>query len=156
HRSSAPFLLQTLQGCGGIRSPWWSDFVSFSTTMYRVTWGKRDHYGDWSKQPAPPPQPTMPDAGSRPAVIAMHVFDSLHFDLASAPWPPGTDSILAAYRGPAAPVKGPGIVGRVIANLSFLILPLAVIAWIVGSRRKEQRRGPILRWTLRLVSVVVV
>jgi hypothetical protein len=126
--------------------------------MYRVTIGARKTYGDWQKQAPPPSQPAMPDGATAPVRIAMHVFDSLHFDPARAELPAGTDSIVAAYRARAVRVHEAGVGGRFLANASLLVLPVAVGVWIRRGRRRGEkaRRGPVARWALRLATVAIV
>jgi plastocyanin len=152
HRTAAPFGLEAVHGCGRLRFPWWSDFVGFSVTVYRTTIGVRPTFADWKTQPAPRRQPSMADPLQAPVRIAMHVFDSLHFDLAKAQLPVEADSVLAAYRERrVAAVSEAGMFGQVFSNLSFLIVPLVLLRWLITSRRRNSivRRGAATRWILR-------
>jgi hypothetical protein len=119
--------------------------------------GARKTYGDWQKQAAPPSQPSMPEGGGAPVRIAIHVFDSLRFDPAKAELPPGTDSILAAYRARAVRAREAGVGGRLLSNASLLVLPVALAFSIRRGRRATDRpRRSIGRWALRVIGVVVV
>jgi plastocyanin len=156
--SSIPFALEALQGCGGFRLPWWSDLVTFGTIIRRLGLAGDVVIPDWKTQPEPPPQPTMPDASTRPPVLAREVFASIGFDLAKAELPAGADSIAAAARAGRAPPGTPndgvrfiraGLGGAVAANLGFLAAPLVVLWWL----RRALRRGPAVpgrRWVRRL------
>lgn len=160
-RTSVPFALETVHGCGGFRLPWWSDLVTFGTVIRRLGLASDVQIPDWKTQPAPPAQPTMPDALTRPPVLAREVFTHLHFNLAQAELPPGADSIAAAaqagYAPPGTPADGvlmapAGIGGAVAANLGFLAGPVLLLWWLV---RAVRRRAPATgsAWRRRLVVV---
>lgn len=120
--------------------PWWSDWIPLASILTRTTMVP-DSFPDSKAQPVPGLQPTMPGGASAPVRIARHVFDSLHFDLAAAQLPPGTDSILAAWRTGGPGVNRGGALSRLGANLPFLSLPIVLGWWLVrfGRRRTPSR-----------------
>ena len=151
YRTAVPFGLELLRGCTGLRVPGWSDLVPFGTVVGRALQLK-DSFPDWKTQPAPPPQQGMASPDTAPARVARHVFDSLHFDLATAPLPAGTDSIVAAWRtGANQRDRTPGRIGRIAANAAFLIGPLVVLWWL--ARALRSRKAPTDRvWRRRIAT----
>src|SRR6185295_15841423 len=107
-------------GCDHLTFPWWSDLVSFATIFYRATAAQGRTFPDWKTQPAPPPQPNMPDPRSARAHLARNVFESIQFDVAKAALPAGTDSVIAAFQTGSGAIREAGFLGHLGANLSFL------------------------------------
>ena len=153
YRTAVPFGLEAARACQGLTIPWWSDWVPFGTIFARALQLK-EPFPDWKTQAPPPPQHGMPMPESAPARVASHVFDSLHFDLAAAQLPAGTDSIVANWRKGAVPLdRTPGLLGRVAANAAFLIGPLVLCWWLFRALRR--RRAPVDRpWGRRLGALV--
>ncbi len=152
HRTAIPFGLEAARGCLGLRMPWWSDWVPFGTVFVRAL-QLGESFPDWKTQPAPPPQPGMETPEAAPVRIASHVFETLHFDLAAATLPAGTDSIVAAWRGGViGRDRTPGWFGRIGANAAFLIGPLVVFWWLM--RVLRSRKVPAERvWRRRLATL---
>ena len=136
HRSSVPFGLEVFRGCTGLRMPWWSDWVPLTSILVRAALVS-DSFPDSKTQPVPGPQPNMPGGAGAPVRIARHVFDSLHFDLAGARLPAGTDSIVAAWRAGGHGVNRGTVLRRLAANLAFLSMPLVLLWWLVRLRRRR-------------------
>ncbi len=151
HRSSVPFGLEVFRNCASAWMPWWSDWVPLGSILVRSAMAS-DVFPDSKTQPIPGPQPSMPGGSGAPVRIARHVFDSLHFDLAAAQLPAGTDSVLAAWRVSGRGMSRGGVLSRLGANSAFLAIPVVLLWWaarMVGGRRVPTRS----RW--RWVGVVV-
>ena len=138
HSSSVPIGLEVFRSCRGVRMPWWSDWIPLASIVVRAAMVP-DSFPDWKTQPVPGPQPNLPGGAAAPVRIARQVFDSLHFDLAGAALPAGTDSILAAWRVSGPGVNRGGLLSRLAANLAFLSL-LSVLLWWLA--RLVRRRVP--------------
>jgi hypothetical protein len=98
----------------------------------------------------------MPDPLTAPVRPALHVFDSLHFDVASAELPAEAKGVLAA---PGR--EGPGIHLTVMNNATFLLAPLLLLwwLWLVLHRRPDgttRRWGRIVLATLGGIVVYVL
>ncbi len=141
YRSSVPFGLEVFQPCTGLRMPWWSDWVPLASILVRAAMVP-DSFPDWKTQPVPGPQPTMSNPATAPVRLARHVFDSLHFNLAAAALPAGTDSILAAWRLGGPGVNRGGFTNRLGSNLSFLVLPLVLLWWLFRLIRGRRVPSP--------------
>jgi hypothetical protein len=153
HQSAAPFGLELARGCDApLRAPLWADLVPFASGFVRSTRLAGERFPDWKTRPPPPRQPSLPDALTAPARPAMRVFESLGFDLRETPLPAETDSVLAAWRSGVTTAQPPSLLGRLLANASFLTL-LGVLAWWLSAavRRAKPRRH---RWPRRFGVLV--
>jgi hypothetical protein len=135
-------------------------------------WRLRDPtYPDWRTQPVPPPQPTMPDPIGAPALPAVNVFAGLADELAVAPFPVITDSVVTAYLANASTPTGPRPrLDRAMATLqAWMPLSLArlgavgilLVAWAVRIRRRTRgsadvQAGHAARRVWRLAAAAVV
>jgi plastocyanin len=152
--SAAPVALESAQGCRGIRTPRWSDWVAFATLFIRMSQAEGTKFPESRTIPPPPPQPTMPDPLGAPVRLAHHVFDSLHFDYRTAQLPPGTDSIVAAWKAGAGHRRA-GFARRAAANASFF-LGLVLVPW-TGWRVVRRRRVGERPWSrVRVLALSLV
>ncbi|MEO8449579.1 MAG: right-handed parallel beta-helix repeat-containing protein [Gemmatimonadota bacterium] len=152
HQSSVPLGLQVVRGCDHLTLPWWSDFVSYATILYRATAAQGQTFPDWKTQPVPPAQPNMPDPQSARARLARKVFESLHFEVAKAALPAGTDSVIASFQAGSGAVREAGFLGHLGANLSFLAGPLILLWWLMRGMRRS--RPTEHRWRRRIFACV--
>jgi hypothetical protein len=82
-RSSLPWGLQALNGCGGFRVPLASDLsgdLTFFGSIAQIRTGQFT-LNDYRTRPAPPAQINMPGGADAPVVPAVHVFAGLKLDL---------------------------------------------------------------------------
>jgi len=110
-------------------------------------------FPDWKTQPAPPPQPSMPDPLTAPVRPALHVFDSLHFDVHDARLPAEAKSVLTA-----AGSAQPGLHMWLMNNTTFLLLPLLLVwwLWLLVRRRPEGAPSRWRRLALSMLGGIVV
>jgi plastocyanin len=83
YRTSLPWGLQSLNGCGRLRVPIASDLsgdMTFFGAIAQIRTG-RFTVNDYRDRPEPPPQPTMPGGADAPVVPAVHAFADHHLDL---------------------------------------------------------------------------
>jgi hypothetical protein len=145
--SSAPFALPLLQHCAGLRVPIDFDALGFiALVLVRGTLIQSATFPDWKSQPPPGPQPGMPEPLTAPVRPALHVFDSLHFDVNQATLPAEATAALAK---PGA--TGPGLHLWLMNNSTFLLLPLLVLWWLWLLLR--HRPAGVSRWRGLLISV---
>jgi plastocyanin len=145
--SSAPFVLTLLQRCAGLRVPVDFDVLGFTAlVLVRGTLVQSASLPDWKSQPAPAPQPSMPDPLTAPVRPALHVFDSLRFDVNQATLPAEAGTALAI---PGA--TGPGLHLWMMNNATFLLLPLLLLWWLWLLVRR--RPAGVSRWRGLLLSV---
>jgi plastocyanin len=146
---AAPVGMTHVQGCTGLRLPFDIDPLPFvSLVLVRGSLIEAAHFPDWKTQPVPGPQPEMPNPLFAPVRPAMHVFDSLHFDVAKATLPPEAEAALAASGG-----SGPGLVTRLMNNATFFALPLLLVLWIWIDVKVLHRRSAH-PWRWRFAGVV--
>lgn len=140
---AAPAGMTHMQGCTGVRLPFDIDPLPFvSLVLVRGSLIEAAHFPDWKTQPVPGPQPEMPNPLFAPVRPAMHVFESLHFDVAKATLPAEADAALAASGG-----KGPGLLTRLMNNATFFALPLLLILWIwIDVKVLRRRSAHPWRW----------
>jgi len=84
-RTSLPWGLQALNGCGRVRLPIASDLsgnLTFFGSIAQVFMG-RFSVLDYKDRPVPPPQEQMPGGAQAPVVPAAHPFEDHKLDLAS-------------------------------------------------------------------------
>jgi plastocyanin len=82
-RTSLPWGLQALNGCGGFRVPLASDLsgdLTFFGSIAQIRTGQFT-LNDYRTRPAPPAQISMPGGADAPVVPAVHVFAGLKLDL---------------------------------------------------------------------------
>lgn len=97
YRTSLPWGLQTLNGCGKIRFPMASDLsgdMTFFGSIAQIRMGQFT-LSDYRTRPTPPPQVNMPGGADAPVTPAVHVFAAGKLDLdaiktprEAAPMPP--------------------------------------------------------------------
>jgi plastocyanin len=156
---AAPAGLERFHGCGGLRLPLGFDPLPLVSVIgYRGMTAEGRKFPDWRDQPVPPDQPDMPAAASAPARPAVHVFDSLKFDLAHAQLPDGAE---AAYRAAGEDVRSfssPGLGGRIFGSATFWLVPVLVLLWLSRGRRRPFRSafGAVLVYGLLLGAAAVV
>jgi plastocyanin len=164
HATAAPFGLEVARGCDApLRSPLWADLVPFVSTFIRASALAAERFPDWRTLPPPPPQGSMPDPLAAPVRPAMHVFDSLRFELDAVRLPAETDSVLAAWRAGSHLSRSATLPGRLGANASFVAM-LGVLAWwlraalrrtIPRRRRWPRRIGVVLAGVAAYLAVLV-
>lgn len=89
YRTSLPWGLQALNGCGGMRVPIASDLstdMTFFGSIAKVFLGQFT-VSDYRTRPSPPPQPNIPGGADAPVRPAVDVFASVHLDLDSIKTP---------------------------------------------------------------------
>jgi plastocyanin len=90
-RTSLPWGLQALNGCGGFRVPLASDLsgdLTFFGSIAQIRTGQFT-LNDYRTPPAPPAQMNMPGGADAPVVPAVHVFAGLKLDLDAIKTPSG-------------------------------------------------------------------
>jgi plastocyanin len=83
HRSSLPWGLEALNGCGRIRLPVASDLsgdLTFFGSIAQIRLGQFT-LNDYRTRPKPAPQESIPGGAEARVIPAVHVFDSLSLDL---------------------------------------------------------------------------
>jgi len=91
-RTSLPWGLQTLNGCGRVRLPLASDLsadMTFFGSIAQVFAGQFKVV-DYKTRPAPPAQPNMPGGADAPVVPAAHPFKDHPLDLDQIQLPRGS------------------------------------------------------------------
>lgn len=146
---AAPVGLTHAQDCSGVRLPLDFDPLAFTAlVLVRGSLVEAAHFPDWKTQPVPAPQPSMPDPRTAPPRPAMHVFDSLHFDVTKAELPAEAEAALAAP-GRA----GPGWLTRLMNNATVLAIPMILLLWI-WLDLSVWRRSSAHPWRWRLLGVL--
>jgi plastocyanin len=137
---AAPAGLETVHGCGGVRLPLGFDPLPLvSVVGYRGMTVARRTFPDWRDQPVPSAQPTMPAAATAPARPAVHVFESLRFDVSQAGLPDGAEQVLAAAPDDVRSFRSPGLGGRIFGSGTFWLAPLLLLLWLTRGRRRPVR-----------------
>jgi hypothetical protein len=145
---AVPVGLTHLQRCSGIRLPLDFDPLAFTAlVLVRGTLIQSATFPDWKTQPAPPDQPVMPDPRGAPVRIALHVFDSLHFEVEQAPLPAEAAELLADPRQ-----AGPGPLTWLMNNATFFAVPVILFLWVWLDLRifRRRTRHP---WVWRFVGL---
>ncbi len=138
-----------------------NDLAGSITLALRMLLLRGDSFPDWRTQPVPPPQPSMPDARTAPALPAFAVFEGLRGELDHAPLPPEADSVLrAANERRGAPAESPRVglalrglqaafpmTGALLIAWAVLLLALRVRLWWV-TRLGRAVTGTRLAWRL--------
>ena len=146
---AVPVGLTHLQRCSGIRLPLDFDPLAFTAlVLVRGTLVQSARFPDWKTQPVPPDQPLMPDPRSAPVRIAVHVFDSLHFEVDQAALPVEAADLLADQRR-----IGPSLLTRLMNNATFLAVPVILFLWVWLDLRifRKRTRHP---WVWRFVGLL--
>lgn len=115
-------------------------------------------YPDWKTQPVPPPQPTMPDAESAPALPAMQVFEAARADTSGDMTLVGADSLFE--QALATPVRG---VAPTLAHAQAFVpltpFRLLLLGLLLAAQRvlmwHRRRRGRDVRSARRAFRVVL-
>jgi plastocyanin len=152
--SSAPFALTLLHRCTGIRLPIDYDVLGFTAlVLVRGTLIQSATFPDWKTQPAPVDQPGMPDPLTAPVRPALHVFDSLHFDVNQAELPAEAPAAIVAP-GQA----GPGLGLWLLNNATFLLAPLLLLwwLWLLFRRRPDGKPGRFKGLLFAVLSGVAI
>ena len=84
-RTSVPWGLQVLNGCGNFRVPAASDPSTYINFLAALAQSRKSPIEppDYKNRPLPPPQPTMPGGADAPVRPAVHVFEGLKLNLAA-------------------------------------------------------------------------
>jgi hypothetical protein len=144
--TSAPPGLERFNGCDGFRLPLGWDLFYAARSVRRALYGWSDGFTspDWKTQPAPPPQPQMPDALGAPVRPAFQVFERLAFDPAQAQLPPRAAAWLNGSVRESSPIDEMGALRGLLWRWSYY-LPFAGLALGVGvAARGRVRRGVLL------------
>ncbi|MBU6367805.1 MAG: right-handed parallel beta-helix repeat-containing protein, partial [Gemmatimonadetes bacterium] len=96
--------------------------LALALRMWRL---RAARYPDWRTQPAPPPQPSMPDAATAPAPPAVGVYAGLADSLARWALPPQADAVWRAAQGAPSPPPGTPALGHALAGVQAR-LPLTL------------------------------
>ncbi|HEY7683677.1 MAG TPA: right-handed parallel beta-helix repeat-containing protein [Gemmatimonadales bacterium] len=145
---AAPLGLTRFHGCDGLRLPVGFDPLPFTAlVLVRGTAVQSARFPDWKAQPAPSPQPGMPNPLDAPVRPAMRVFDDLHFDLAKAELPLEALPLLKAQ-----PHGGPNWVTRLANNATVLAMALILLLWLWLEFRIRERQA-WLRWLFRVMGL---
>lgn len=163
--------LQELHACEGglFRAPLGADLSTTMLMLGKYAAAENAPTGpDWRTQPAPEPQPDMPDAETAPARPAWDVFatyDEVDLDdLGSIPLPEGADAVLA--QSPTTevptmsgvPLSQPGAWQLLFSFYGYL-LPVALLAAWVSlafwdlARREDLGRGAAIGWIAAILLV---
>jgi len=85
YRSSLPWGLEALNGCGRWRAPLASDLSTYLTFFGAIGQVRTGQFtlNDYKTRPVPPPQPNLPGGALAPVRPAVHPFREQHLDLAT-------------------------------------------------------------------------
>lgn len=144
----APVGLRSLHRCGGLNLPISLDPLAFTAlVLVRGTLIQSAHFPDWKTQPAPPAQPTMPEALTLPARPAFHVFEGLKFDLSAARQPAAAEGYYKAQE-----MIGASMFTRILNGASLIAIGLILLLWLWLEVRMWRRQAR-LRWLWRIAGV---
>jgi plastocyanin len=89
YRTSLPWGLEALNGCGRLRVPIASDLSSYMTFFGAIAQVRTGRFtvSDYRTRPVPPPQPNLPGGADAPVRPAVHVFAGIRLDLDSIKTP---------------------------------------------------------------------
>ena len=153
---NAPALLTTLASCDHWRLPVGLDLVPAIAMYWR---GQRARggdvqAGDWKSQPAPPPQPNMPNAVTASARPAVNVYMTLALNADTARLPGEADAVARTLV--AAPFSFARVVWGGSAFWWRLVIPLlGLVALVRRWRRGERVRGVALLAAALLVTLAL-
>jgi plastocyanin len=166
HSSSAPFALELLHGCGGLRLPMGFDLLTASRTLGYVGAAPDGFDIDTVRdQPVPPSQEQMPggaDAEVRPAV---DVFENYDLDIEAIERPDPNSALEAPlaqevdpYMTDFAAEGSPGVFQLIFGLYGYLMPIVLLAAWVTLSlwdiaRREDLGRGPAIGWMAAVLLV---
>ncbi|MGH2806903.1 MAG: right-handed parallel beta-helix repeat-containing protein [Actinomycetota bacterium] len=161
--SSAPFALQSLHGCEGLRLPMGFDLTPATVNLSYVARAPDGPppMSEIMKQPVAPPQMQMPGGADAPVVPAVDVFESYDIDIASIDKPvlDGTIgtffiqevTVNESFAAPSA--------WQIFFGLYAYLLPFVLYAawtslafWDLA-RRDDTRRGTRLLWVAMILLI---
>ena len=89
YRTSLPWGLEALNGCGGLRVPIASDLSTTMTFFGAIAQVRTGQFtvNDYRTRPVPAAQPDLPGGADAPVRPAVHVFAGMHLDLDSIKTP---------------------------------------------------------------------
>jgi plastocyanin len=89
YRTSLPWGLEALNGCGRLRVPIASDLSSYMTFFGAIAQVRTGRFtvSDYRTRPSPPAQPNIPGGADAPVRPAVHVFAGIRLDLDSIKTP---------------------------------------------------------------------
>ena len=104
HRTTIPWGLEILQGCGGLRVPVVGDMNAYlgSRAGRNNLFSPRASFGDeYKRMPHPAPQPQMPGGAGAPVRPAVRPFEAFPLDVERIPLPAApAPSVVATARRP--------------------------------------------------------
>ncbi len=148
--------------CNGSNARGQQNDITLTVSLAMRIWRLRNpSYPDWKTQPVPPPQPTMPDAATAPALPAVGEFARVRDAVSDTAMPTIVDSVLAVYAETATPGPAPRL-ARVQAMFPFSLgrvgaaLVLIVLCVVLGRVRARagQNAAPLKR-TARVLGAIV-
>jgi plastocyanin len=162
YRTAAPWGIDGLLPCDGLRLPLGGDFSPFFNSLgYVVEVGFYDDFprGDWTTLPAPPAQPTMPDPAGAPVVPALDVFEAPDLDAIALPELDGP-FVLADQEVTVSgiPVSSPGLWQLIVGIWGYLLPILLLSSWVALAtwdltRRDDLDRRGTLLWLTAVFAV---
>jgi plastocyanin len=162
-RTSIPVGLQAFQRCSGLRLPLRMDLSTTLASLGQVAEANTGAYpiNRPEDQPAPPPQPQLPEGAGAPVRLAIDVFQEHRVDLARVPVPGAPDQPPTVRKEPT--VFGVPILAASPWSLLFTLygylLPFVLYAawtslalWDLA-RRDDLGRGAAIGWIAVILLV---
>ncbi|MQA99936.1 MAG: plastocyanin [Actinobacteria bacterium] len=165
HESSAPFALELLHGCGGLRLPLGFDLLTASRTLgYYAAAPDGFELRTVGDQPVPPDQEQMPGGEDAAVQPAADVFENYDLDIdAIAPPDPSValEAPLAQEVTLVTEVGSPGVFQILFGLYGYLMPFVLLAAWVSLSlwdiaRRDELARATGIGWVGAILLVPFV
>ena len=166
HSSSAPFALELLHGCDGLRLPMGFDLLTPSRSLgYYAAAPDGFELETVRAQPVPPRQEQMPGGADAEVVPAVDVFASYDLDIDAIERPDpnaALDAPLAqevdAYMTDFAAAGSPGVFQLIFGLYGYLMPIVLLAAWVTLSlwdlvRREDVSAGASLFWVAVILLI---
>ena len=162
-----PPLLETFQGCDGLRLPLGFDLVPTMTTLGEIARKPpRSTIEEVAAMPVPPPQPQMPGGADAPVVPAVHPFEDYALDIDSVQLPQGAAQVAATLSDRqdqetlmfGIPLFSAGLFGLLFSLYGYFLPIVLFAAWVSLAlwdlaRREDLSKGAKLGWIAAILLV---
>ncbi len=156
-RTSAPPGLEAWNGCAGLRLPLGWDLFPAARSVRRILHAQSDAFStpDWRTQPAPPPQPQMPEGEDAPVRPAFEVFDGLDFDPAQAGLPAEAAAWLDGSAREATPIEPQGLLASLLFRWSYYLPLLGLVLGVARALRGRILQGVVVYVGSEVVTLLL-